>query len=323
MKEAIMLGFKGGVLLALLATLILGAAATAQEFPTKPIELIVPYAPGGSHDLTARALTSVAHQYLGQPMLVVLKPGGGGAVGSQYVIRAKPDGYTLMLGGSGPNTTFALVQKAPIGPDQFTSIARINYSPAIFSVRAEAPWKTFREALDYMKKNPGKFNFANTGTWGAADFPMRMVARAAGVEYNNIPFDGGGPALLAVLGGHADGSFLYTAQLLPQIGAGKMRALVVTDTRRLRDLPNVPTLREEGVDVVFTQWRSVLAPKGIPQAVVEKLEAAFKRMTEDSSFQALIKQLGDEIQFQGGKEFETTWRQEWDGFAKVVASAQK
>ncbi len=318
-----MLGFKGGVLLALLATLILGAAATAQEFPTKPIELIVPYAPGGSHDLTARALTSVAHQYLGQPMLVVLKPGGGGAVGSQYVIRAKPDGYTLMLGGSGPNTIFALVQKAPIGPDQFTSIARINYSPAIFSVRAEAPWKTFREALDYMKKNPGKFNFANTGTWGAADFPMRMVARAAGVEYNNIPFDGGGPALLAVLGGHADGSFLYTAQLLPQIGAGKMRALVVTDTRRLRDLPNVPTLREEGVDVVFTQWRSVVAPKGIPQTIAEKLEASLKRMTEDSSFQALIKQLGDEIQFQGGKEFETTWRQEWDGFAKVVASAQK
>lgn len=310
-------------LLALLMTFIPVTVATAQEFPTKPIELIIPYGAGGSHDLTARALASVAHQYLGQPMLVVLKPGGGGAVGSQYVIRAKPDGYTLMLGGSGPNTIFALVQKAPIGPDHFTSIARINYSPAIFSVRADAPWKTFREALDYMKKNPGKFNFANTGTWGAADFPMRMVARTTGVEYNNIPFDGGGPALLAVLGGNGDGSFLFTAQLLPQIGAGKMRALAVTDTRRLRDLPNVPTLREEGVDVVFTQWRSVLAPKGIPPAVAEKLEAAFKRITEDTSFQALIKQLGDEIQFQGGKEFEATWRQEWDGFAKVVAGAQK
>ena len=310
-------------LLALLMTFIPVTVATAQDFPTKPIELIIPYGAGGSHDLTARALASVAHQYLGQPMLVVLKPGGGGAVGSQYVIRAKPDGYTLMLGGSGPNTIFALVQKAPIGPDHFTSIARINYSPAIFSVRADAPWKTFREALDYMKKNPGKFNFANTGTWGAADFPMRMVARTTGVEYNNIPFDGGGPALLAVLGGNGDGSFLFTAQLLPQIGAGKMRALAVTDTRRLRDLPNVPTLREEGVDVVFTQWRSVLAPKGIPPAVAEKLEAAFKRITEDTSFQALIKQLGDEIQFQGGKEFEATWRQEWDGFAKVVAGAQK
>lgn len=310
-------------LLALLMTFIPVTVATAQDFPTKPIELIIPYGAGGSHDLTARALASVAHQYLGQPMLVVLKPGGGGAVGSQYVIRAKPDGYTLMLGGSGPNTIFALVQKAPIGPDHFTSIARINYSPAIFSVRADAPWKTFREALDYMKKNPGKFNFANTGTWGAADFPMRMVARTTGVEYNNIPFDGGGPALLAVLGGNGDGSFLFTAQLLPQIGAGKMRALAVTDTRRLRDLPTVPTLREEGVDVVFTQWRSVLAPKGIPPAVAEKLEAAFKRITEDASFQALVKQLGDEIHFQGGKEFEATWRQEWDGFAKVIASAQK
>ena len=318
-----MLGFKRAVLLALFVTFTSGIVATAQEFPTKPIELVIPYAAGGSHDLTARALASMAHQYLGQPMLVMLKPGGGGAVGSQYAIRAKPDGYTLMLGGSGPNTIFALVQKAPIGPDQFTSIARINYSPAIFSVRAEAPWKTFREVVDFMKKNPGKFNFANTGVWGAGDFPMRMVARAAGVEYNNIPFDGGGPALLAVLGGNADGSFLFTAQLLPQIGAGKMRALAVTDTRRLRDLPNVPTVREEGVDVVFTQWRSVLAPKGIPQAIAGKLEASLKQMTEDSSFQALIKQLGDEIQFQSGKEFETTWRQEWDGFAKVVASAQK
>ena len=152
---------------------------------------------------------------------------------------------------------------------------------------------------------------------------MRMVGRAAGVEYNNIPYDGGGPALLAVLGGNADGGFLFTAQLLPQIAAGKMRALAVTDTRRHRDLPNVPTVREEGVDVVFTQWRSVLAPKGIPPAIAQKLEAGFKQVTEDGSFQALIKQLGDEIQFQSGKEFEATWRQEWDGFAKVVASAQK
>src|SRR6266550_7109203 len=247
-----MLGLKKAVLFASLVILISGAVAAAQEFPTKPIELVIPYAAGGSHDLTARALASVAHQYLGQPMLVMLKPGGGGAVGSQAVIRAKPDGYTLMLGGSGPNTIFALVQKAPIGPDHFTSIARINYSPAIFSVRAEAPWKTFREVVDYMKKNPAKFNFANTGTWGAADFPMRMVARAAGVEYNNIPFDGGGPATLAVLGGHADATFSFTAQLMPQVTAGKLRPLAVTGPSRIRELPQTPTLKEEGVDVVFT-----------------------------------------------------------------------
>ena len=174
-----MLGLRG-LLLASLMALISGVVATAQEFPTKAVELVLPYAAGGSHDLTARAVASVAHEYLGQPLLVVLKPGGGGAVGSQQVIRAKPDGYTLAFGGTGPNTVFAMVQKVPIGPDQFTPVARINHSPTIFAVRAEAPWKSFREVIEYAKKNPGKFNFANTGPWGAADLPMRLIGRAAG-----------------------------------------------------------------------------------------------------------------------------------------------
>lgn len=310
-------------LVAAVIALYAGGPAVAQDFPTKPVELVLPFGPGGSHDLTARAVASVAHQYLGQPLLVVLKPGGGGAVGSQQVIRAKPDGHTLLFGGTGPNTVFALVQKAPGGPDQFAPVARINYSPAVFAVRADAPWKSLREVIDHAKWNPGKLNFANTGPWGAADLPMRLIARTAGIEYNNIPHDGGGPALLAVLGGHADATIGFSAQLLPQIAAGKMRALVVSDAKRIPDLPSVPTLREEGVDVTFTMWRSVLAPKGTPQAIVDKLEAAFRRMTEDKSFQALIKQLGDEIHFQGGKEFEATWRQESELFAKVVAGAQK
>ena len=315
---------RSALLLAAAAGLLApGPAARAQEFPAKPIELVLPYGPGGSHDLTARALVSVAHSYLGQPLVVVLKPGGGGAVGSQYVLKAKPDGYTLLFGGSGPNSIFALVQKAPIGPDQFTPVARINYSPAVFAVRGDAPWKSFREVVQYARQNPGKLNFANTGTWGAADFPMRMVARAAGIEYNNIPYDGGGPALLAVLGGHAEASFLFSAQLLPHLGAGKIRALAVTDSKRMPQLPAVPTLQEEGVGVVFTQWRGVAAPKGTPAAVVDKLEAAFRQMSQDKSFQALIQQLGDEVHFLGAREFEAAWRQEYDTFAKVVAGAAK
>lgn len=318
-----MLWSKGGVLFALLVTLISGAVATAQEFPTKAVELVLPFGPGGSHDLTARAVASVAHQYLGQPLLVVLKPGGGGAVGSQQVIKAKPDGYTLAFGGTGPNTVFALVQKVPIGPDQFTPVARINHSPTIFAVRADAPWKSFREMIEYARKNPGKFNFANTGPWGAADLPMRLIARAAGIDYNNIPYDGGGPATLAVLGGHADATFGFSPQLLPQVAAGKMRALAITDTKRHRDFPNVPTVKEEGFDVVFTMWRSALAPKGTPQSILDRLEATFRKISEDKSFLALIRGLGDDVQFQGGKEFEATWRQEWEMFSKVVTSAQK
>lgn len=311
------------VLAALVAAVVPVAGTSAQEFPTKPIELVIPYGPGGSHDLTARAVASVAHQYLGQPLLVVLKPGGGGAVGSQYVIRSRPDGYTLLFGGSGPNTVFALVQKAPIGPDHLVPVAKINHSGAVFAVRADAPWKTLREAIDWMRKNPGKFNFANTGPWGAADFPMRQIAHAAGVEYNNIPHDGGGPATLAVLGGHADATFSFAPQLLPQINAGKMRALAVTDSKRIRILPGVPTVKEEGFDVTFTMWRGVLAPKGTPQAIIDKLEAAFRKISEDRSFQALIRQLGDDVQFEGSKEFEQTWRREWEDAARVVAAATK
>ncbi len=310
----------------LAAALIVALAAmpvAAQEFPAKPVELVLPFGPGGSHDLTARAVASVAHQYLGQPLLVVLKPGGGGAVGSQQVIRAKPDGYTLLFGGTGPNTTFALVQKAPIGLDHFVPVARINHSPAVFAVRNDAPWKTLREAIDHAKKNPGKFSFANTGPWGAADLPMRLIAAAAGIDYNNVPHDGGGPALLAVLGGHADATFGFAPQLLPQISAGKMRALAVTGTKRLANMPNVPTVREEGYDVTFTMWRAALAPRGTPPPIVEKLESVFKKISEDRSFVALIKQLGDEVDFQGAKEFGATWRQEWDAIGKVAAGAQR
>jgi tripartite-type tricarboxylate transporter receptor subunit TctC len=311
------------ILTAFVGSLLTPIAGPAQEFPTKPVELVLPFGPGGSHDLTARAIVSVAHQYLGQPLVVVLKPGGGGAVGSQYVTKAKADGHTLLLGGTGPNTIFALVQKAPTGPDQFTPVARINYSPTIFAVRGDAPWKSLREVIAYAKQNPGKLSFANTGPWGAGDFPMRMVARAAGIEYANVPYDGGGPALLAVLGGQADASFQFSAQLLPHIAAGKIRPLAVSDTKRMAQLASVPTIAEEGVDVTFTMWRSVLAPKGTPQAVVEKLEGVFKQISVDPSFQALIKQLGDEIHFQGAKEFEATWRQESESFAKIVAGAPK
>jgi tripartite-type tricarboxylate transporter receptor subunit TctC len=313
---------------ALIALALLGSGATGWTqgwSPQKNVEIVVTSAPGGSNDKTARTVERivVTHKLVGSSLTVVNKPGGGGAVGSQYVSRAKPDGHTLLLGGTGPNTIFALVQKAPTGPDQFTAVARINYSPTIFAVRADAPWKSLREVIAFAKQNPGKLSFANTGPWGAADFPMRLIARAGGIEYNNIPFDGGGPSMLAVLGGHADATFSFAAQLTPQLGAGKLRALAVTDTSRLAALPSVPTVREEGVDMTFTMWRSVLAPKGTPQPIVDKLEAAFKRITEDKSFQALVKQLGDDVQFLGGKEFEAAWRQESEEFAKVAASVPK
>ena len=193
----------------------------------------------------------------------------------------------------------------------------------MFAVRADAPWKSFRELVQYAKQNPGKLNFANTGPWGAGDFPMRMVARATGIEYNNIPHDGGGPALLALLGGHADASFQFSAQLLPHIAAGKIRALAVTDTKRIPQLAVRPHAAGGGRGRGVHDVAQRRGPQGDAAGGRGEARGGPPADVEDKSFQALIKQLGDEVHFQGAREFEATWRQEHDTFAKVVAGAAK
>lgn len=284
----------------------------AQEFPVKPVTLVIPFGAGGSHDLTARAVTSVAADYLGQPMLVQLKPGGGGAIASDFVSKAAPDGYTLLFGGSGPNTTLPAIEGRSKGPDDFVAVCRVNYSPAIIVARPDAPYKTFKEMVAWAKSNPGKLVFGNTGPWGAGDLSWKMIIKETGIETKNVPYDGGGPALMAILGGHVDVSGLFSAQTLPHIQAGKLRVLAVTDTERDPSLKDIPTCKEQGVNVVYLMWRGVLAPKGTPRGAIDKLAAAFKKMTEDKSVVPMIKRFGDEINFLGPDEFTKVWREEYE-----------
>ena len=284
----------------------------AQEFPAKPVMLVIPFGAGGSHDLTARAVTSVAADYLGQPMLVQLKPGGGGAIASDFVSKAAPDGYTLLFGGSGPNTTLPAIEGRSKGPDDFVAVCRVNYSPAIIVARPDAPYKTFKEMVAWAKSNPGKLIFGNTGPWGAGDLSWKMIIKETGIETKNVPHDGGGPALMALLGGHVDVSGLFSAQTLPHIQAGKLRVLAVTDTERDPSLKDIPTCKEQGVNVVYLMWRGVLAPKGTPRGAIDKLAAAFKKMTEDKSVVPMIKRFGDEINFLGPDEFTKVWREEYE-----------
>jgi tripartite-type tricarboxylate transporter receptor subunit TctC len=284
----------------------------AQEYPTKPVTLVIPFGAGGSHDLTARAVTSVGADHLGQPILVQLKPGGGGAIAADFVAKAAPDGYTLLFGGSGPNTTLPAIEGRSKGPDDYVAVCRVNYSPAVIIARADAPYKTFKEMLAWAKANPGKLVFGNTGPWGAGDLSWKMIVKETGIETKNVPHDGGGPALVALLGGHVDVSGLFSAQTLPHIQAGKLRALAVTDSQRDPAMKDVPTCKEAGANMVYLMWRGVLAPKGTPRAVVNKLAMAFKRMTEDKSVVPMIKKLGDEINFLGPDEFAKVWRDEFE-----------
>jgi tripartite-type tricarboxylate transporter receptor subunit TctC len=212
----------------------------------------------------------------------------------------------------GWSTTYPAVEGRSRGPDDLMAVARINYSPTIIAARADAPYKTFKEMLAWAKANPDKLIFSNTGPWGQADLPWKMIVKQTGIKAKNVPYDGGGPALLAVLGGHADVTGGLVTALLPHINSGKLRALAILDHKRDAKLPDVPTAKEEGVDVVNLMWRAVLAPKGTPRPVIETLATAFKKMSEDKTVIAMIKQFGDEVYFMGPDEFGKVWRQEYD-----------
>jgi tripartite-type tricarboxylate transporter receptor subunit TctC len=292
-------------------------AATAQEFPTKPITLVIPVGAGGSHDVTARAVTSVAADYLGQPIIIQLKPGGGGAIGSDYVAKAEPDGYTLLFGGPGWSSIYPAIENRSKGPNDLEAVCRINYSPLVLATRPGLPYKTFKEMIAWAKANPGKLIYGNTGPWGQPDLSWKLVCKAAGIESKIVPYDGGGPAIVALLGGHVDVIGGFSSTLLPHIKAGKFIGLAVLDEKRENLLPDVPTAREEGVDVVNLLWRGVLAPKGTPKPIVDKLAAGFKQMCEDKTVKSMIERFGDEVQFLGPDEFGKLWRAEFEQYQAI------
>ena len=177
----------------LIISVFVSSTIQAKEFPVKPVTLIIPVGPGGSHDLTARAVTSVAADYLGQPVIIQLKPGGGGAIGSEIVAKAAPDGYTLLFGGSGWSSALPAIEGRSKGPDDLIAVCRINYSPTIIVARSDLPYKNFKEMLAWAKANPDKLIFGNTGPWGQADLPWKLIVKQTGIKARNVPYDGGGP----------------------------------------------------------------------------------------------------------------------------------
>ena len=300
-----------GFILTMLLVVPLGAVR-AQEFPIKPVTLIIPFGAGGASDLTARALVGAAPDAIGQPVIVQLKPGGGGAIASDIVAKAQPDGYTLLMGGPGPNTTLPAVEGRSKGPDDLIAVCRINYSANNLVARPDAPFKTLPEMIAWAKANPGQLKFGHSGLWGAADMPWKELMKKTGFTSKVIPYDGGGPCMVALLGGHIDVTANFAAQALPQVKAGKMRMIAVLDDKRNPEYPDVPTAKEQGVDLVYLMWRGILAPKGTPRPIIDKLAVAFKKMAEDKAVVAMMKSFGDVPNFLGPDEFGQLWREQYE-----------
>jgi tripartite-type tricarboxylate transporter receptor subunit TctC len=293
----------------------------SQEYPTKPVTLVIPSGPGSATDILMRSITSVAMDYLGQPIINKLMPGGGGAIGSDFVSKAPPDGYTLLAGSSSWSTGLPAIEGRSKGPDDFVAVCRINYSPTIIAARPDAPFKTFKQMMEWVKANPGKLIVGNAGPWTPPDVVWKYLMKETGTSFKIVSFQGGGESWTALLGGHIDAGTAIPSMAMPYKDTGKLIFLLFLDEKRHPDFPNVPTSIEEGMDrgmnTLGCAWRGILVPKGTPRSIIDRLAIAFKKMTEDKSFQSIIEKYGEKIYYLGPDEFPKIWRAEFEAYKEL------
>lgn len=295
------------------------AAPGKRGFPKKAVTLIVPYAAGGGTDATARALAKSAEKHLGKPITVVNKTGGGGSVGMTEGANSKPDGYTVTM-VTVELTTLPHLKLSPITFRNFKPIAQINFDPAAITVRADAPWKTAKEFLDYAKANPGKIKMGNSGAGSIWHLAAAALEKGAGVKFNHVPFDGAAPAVTALMGGHIDAVPVSPAEVKKYVESGKLKTLAIMDAKESDALPGVPTLENEtGIKTVYVgPWRGLAVPKNTPDDVVKVLANAFMKGAEEPEFKEYMKNNGLGLVIKDGQGFGQLMKESHDAFSKLI-----
>jgi tripartite-type tricarboxylate transporter receptor subunit TctC len=286
-------------------------AAAQGEYPSRTVTMIVPFPPGGVADITARPVADAMGRILRQSVIVENKAGAGGGVGMQYVARAKPDGYTVLLALSsisiipaadrilGRDPMFQLAQLVPI--------ARFTADPTVLAVRADSPWKSAGDMIEAAKRAPGTIPYGSSGNYGTMHVPMEMLAAAGGAKMLHVPFTGAGPAVVALLGGSVDAVSTGPSTVLGHVQAGKVRVLASWGEARHPALPDVPTLKELGYDATFSQWTGLFVPAGTPEPVVAKLREAAKAAAGDPAFLAALARVQTPLQYLDQPQFRAFW----------------
>ncbi|HYH04627.1 MAG TPA: tripartite tricarboxylate transporter substrate binding protein, partial [Bacillota bacterium] len=266
-------------LVVLLCSVILLPAFTsaAEPFPNKPVEFIVPWSAGGGVDVLMRAIGSVFPKYAnGQQLIIKNVPGGGAVMGFNEAMNAKPDGYTL-TSGTTPMITKIHMTKVAFSVDSFKPVMMFADIPCYIMVPVDSPFKDLKDYIAYAKKNPGKITLGNGGAGGGTHLVGLAFQKFAKITLNNIPFEGGGPAFTALMGKHIDSAIGSSPEGIAQASGGQLRILGVFADQRLAKFPNVPTAAEQGVKFYGTMWRGIIAPKGTPDAIIQKYDAIFKQ----------------------------------------------
>ena len=269
-------------LLAAVATLAIATAASAQNYPTRPITMIVPFAAGGTSDVIARTVAEQMTSALGQPVVIENVGGAGGSIALARVARAEPDGYTIAIGNAGTNAaTYTIYPKLSFTPESFLPVAVVAKTFGIIALRKDFPAKNLQEFIDYAKKNPGKVNLGHAGIGSSNFLICKAFAHAAGIDVTLVGYRGAAPALTDAIGGQIDGVCDAAASVAQPINEKLVKGLVVGANVRLASLAELPTSAEAGLpDFEAQGWNGLFVPKGTPAAIIDKLNAAAKTAVE-------------------------------------------
>jgi tripartite-type tricarboxylate transporter receptor subunit TctC len=304
---------------------VVATSAAAQAYPTKPIRLIVPFAPGGGNDNVARLVGKRVEESLGKPIVVDNRPGAGGVLGAEAAAKSPPDGYTLFLGGVGSHAVNPnLIRNLPYDPiKDFAPVTLLAQAPLVLVVHPSVPARNIAEFIAYARKNPGKLNFASNGNGSSSQLAAVMFDSMAGVEMVHVPYKGLSPALTDLLSGDVQVMFSSVVAIVPHIKAGKVRALAVTGKTRLALLPEVPTLAESGLKgYEASSWYGILAPAGTPREIVVKLGAEFSRAVRQPEVARSLVAEGADPVGSTPEEFAAHIRAELARLGKVIREAK-
>ena len=296
------------------------ANAIAQSYPNRPVRMVVPLSAGGFADVPARIIAPRLSEVLGQQVFVENRPGAGATIGTDFVAKSKPDGYTLLFTGTPHVISPALYKNLPYDPlKDFASVMLVAAGPYVLVVNPQLPVKSLQELIALAKAQPGKIDYASSGNGSAQHLVSALFASMAGIELSHVPYKGSGPAMQDLLGGQVKVSFAGIPNVMPHVRAGKLRALAVSTPKRSLDLPDVPTVAEAGVPGYdATLWLALLAPAGTPNEIVQKLYAETAKVLREPEVQKAVAATGVDVSIIGPPELPAFLRAEVDKWGKVV-----
>jgi tripartite-type tricarboxylate transporter receptor subunit TctC len=295
------------ILTALFFAAVAPLAAAEDTYPSKPIQMVVPFPPGGVADITGRPTAQFMSRILKQPIVIVNKPGAGGAIGMATVAKGRPDGYTLLMALSSvsiiPVAERLQGRPASYSLQELAPVALISADPTVLVVRADGPYKSLKDFVVAAKANPGKINYASSGVYGTLHVAMEIFANAAGIKLYHIPYQGGGPAVTALLGSQVDALASGPSAAIGQIKAGRMRALAVWGDKRLAAMPEVPSMKELGYNAEFYIWSGLFLPAGTPPVITTRLRNTVRQVVNEPEFKDAMAKIDTPIAYLDAPEF--------------------